>query len=312
MMYSFLEIIAYGQLGLGHNENQNKPHNIDARNSNTPNCMWCCHTIILKENNDVLVFGCNTYGQLGLGHSNEQNTPAILMQGIAIRQIVCGYDHTIILQENNDVLVFGSNNYGQLGLGHNENQNKPQILMHGIAIRQITCGYYHSIILQENNDILVYGNNKNGELGLGYNYGNNANGALTLDYNEPKKMLILSRNEEIINGSVNNAIHQIVCGMRHTIILQENNNVLVFGNNKSGQLGLGHNDNQNKPIILMQYVAQLQGYCDNIKWSPEKHHKFSAFFRNSIYYFLLAHKRNQLKTGLRIPKFVLFEIFKKI
>ena len=32
----------------------------------------------------------------------------------------------------------------------------------------------------------------------------------------------------------------------------QNNDVLVFGANNYGQLGLGHNDDQNKPIILMQ------------------------------------------------------------
>ena len=29
------------------------------------------HTIIYKDNGDVLVFGHNYYGQLGLGHNNE-------------------------------------------------------------------------------------------------------------------------------------------------------------------------------------------------------------------------------------------------
>ena len=98
----------------------------------------------------------------------------------------------------------------------------------------------------------------------------------------------------------------------HTIILQDNNDVLIFGRNNNGRLGLGHNDNQNKPIRLMQNVALLQGYIANSKWSSENHHQFSATFRNRIYYFLLVHKRNQNNTGLRIPKFVLFEIFKQV
>ena len=58
---------------------QNKPHNIDARNSYTTNAcdsaytvMSCnlryildlSHKCILQENNDVLVFGANKYGQI--------------------------------------------------------------------------------------------------------------------------------------------------------------------------------------------------------------------------------------------------------
>ena len=34
----------------------------------------------------------------------------------------------------------------------------------------------------------------------------------------------------------------------HTIILTENNDVLVFGENDCGQLGLGHNESQIDPL----------------------------------------------------------------
>ena len=96
------------------------------------------------------------------------------------------------------------------------------------------------------------------------------------------------------------------------MILKENSDVLVFGCNHYGQLGLGHNNNVNKPTLLMHDVKLLQGNKPIIKWSPENHGKFRKTFRNSILYFLLVHKRNQINTGLKIPKFVLFEIFKQI
>jgi len=108
------------------------------------------------------------------------------------------------------------------------------------------------------------------------------------------------------------AIRQITCGYYHTIILQDDNDVVVFGRNDDGQLGLEHNNNQNKPVTLMQNVAQLQGYYANDKWSSDNHCQFSATFRKRVYYFLLVHKRNQNNTGLKIPKFVLFEIFKHV
>ena len=47
-------------------------------------------------------------------------------------------------------------------------------------------------------------------------------------------------------------IRQITCRGDYTLILQENNDVLVFGRNDSCQLGLGHNDDQNKPVTLMR------------------------------------------------------------
>ena len=212
------------------------------------------------------------------------------MQGIPIRQIACGGYHTVILQDNNDVLVFGWNDYGQLGLGHNDNQNKPITLMQGIPIRKIACGEDHTIILQDNNDVLVFGDNRYGQLGLGH-------------YDEQNKPITLMQGIPI---------RQITCVFRHTIILQDDNDVLVFGRNSEGQLGLGHNDDQNKPVTLMHNIAQLHGYYMNDKWSPERHHRFSVTFRNRIRCFLLIHKRNHNNTGLKIPEFALFEIFKKV
>ena len=154
--------------------------------------------------------------------------------------IVISIMHTIAIKKNDNVLVFGCNYFGQLGLNHNDDQNKPILLMQKIPIRQITCGNHH------------------------------------------------------------------------TIILQENSNVLVFGCNDDGQLGLGHYKSQNKPTKLIQNVALLSGYCANPKWSSENHRQFGTTFRNRIHCFLLVHKRNQNNTGLKIPKFVLFEIFKKV
>ena len=98
----------------------------------------------------------------------------------------------------------------------------------------------------------------------------------------------------------------------HTVIVKENDDVLIFGRNYDGQLGLGHNHDQNKSVTLMKNVRQIQQCRINIKWSSENHHQFSATFRNRIHCFLLIHKRNQNSTGLKIPKFVLFEIFKKV
>lgn len=38
------------------------------------------HTIIVKNNNDVITFGRNNCGQLGLGHNIDyENLPALIM-----------------------------------------------------------------------------------------------------------------------------------------------------------------------------------------------------------------------------------------
>ena len=47
-------------------------------------------------------------------------------------------------------------------------------------------------------------------------------------------------------------------------------------------------------------------------WSPQTHHLMEKSFRKSVVQFLLILKRNQKKTNLKIPKFVIYEILKKI
>ena len=48
------------------------------------------HTIIYKNNGDVLVFGSNVCGQLGLGHNDNINVPTLLMNDKTIKNIICG------------------------------------------------------------------------------------------------------------------------------------------------------------------------------------------------------------------------------
>ena len=46
-------------------------------------------------------------------------------------------------------------------------------------------------------------------------------------------------------------IKQIICGCLHTMIYRNNGDVLVFGDNSYGQLGLGGYQNRNKAELLM-------------------------------------------------------------
>ena len=63
------------------------------------------HTIIYRNNGDVLVFGDNSKGQLGLGDSKHRNRPELLMTDPEIKHIICGSYYTIIYRNNGDVLV---------------------------------------------------------------------------------------------------------------------------------------------------------------------------------------------------------------
>ena len=48
------------------------------------------------------------------------------------------------------------------------------------------------------------------------------------------------------------------------------------------------------------------------EWSPKNHSSFAISFKNRILSLCLVFKRIQKTKNIKIPKFVLFEIFKKV
>ena len=236
----------YGQLGLCHNNDVNSPTLLI--NDKTIENIICgtYHSVIYinsissvtlgKDSGDVLVFGWNVYGQLGLGHNDNINVPTLLINDKSVKNIICGGYYTILYKDNGDVLVFGDNNCGQLGLGHTKHVNTPTLLMNDTTIKNIICGRFHTVIYKDNGDVLVFGDNNCGQLGLGH----------TKHVNTPTLLM----NDTTIKN--------IICGRFHTVIYinsitlgKDNGDILVFGHNGDGQLGLGHYENMNTPTLLM-------------------------------------------------------------
>ena len=60
------------------------------------------HSIIQKENGDILVFGGNEGHQLGLGHNNDVFIPTFFKNDKDVRIIACTYYSTLMLMNNGD------------------------------------------------------------------------------------------------------------------------------------------------------------------------------------------------------------------
>ena len=83
----------------------------------------------------------------------------------------------------------------------------------------------HSLFQNKKGEIFACGSNKYGQYGLGH-------------FDDPQitPSLILNLPSNIV---------QFVCGYHHSLFLDSDGNVFSVGFNQSGQLGLGHNTNQN-------------------------------------------------------------------
>ena len=128
----------------------------------------------------------------------------------------------------------GKNKYGQLYLSNLENQVSFQTPFSNVS--KISLGACYSMFQNDKEEIFSCGRNKCGALGLGH-----FNNQIT-----PTKIPNLPPN-----------IVQFVCGYDHSLFLDSEGNVFSVGFNRPGQLGLGHNTNQNT-LIKIQNIPPIQ------------------------------------------------------
>jgi len=132
-----------------------------------------------------------------------------------------------VMADTQIVTAWGENNSGQLGLGMQSPYSyyAPERVPAGIFpdtltnVSQISCGGFHVLALRDNQTVLAWGNGMFGQLGQG-----------PLDLN--------NKDYATIVPGVSN-IHAVTCGGNHSIALTSANTLIVWGNNASGQLGLG-------------------------------------------------------------------------
>lgn len=234
-----------GQLGVGDNDRRYVPTPILFQGNRFKAKAVACgemHTVIIDLENNVWVCGSNSSGQLGLGENVRLNVPSLLPR-IQAKHVACGQYYTILIDMDNEVWAFGNNHYGQLGLntnygqvesGNSQDVNVPtQILLQGgnkLKAQDVDCGQGHTMVIDLDGNVWAFGLNYNGQLGLSHM--KNRNVPMWIQWNYENKAKSVS------------------CGNYHTMITDLDNNIWAIGTNKFGQLGLGDNQDRNKPTSL--------------------------------------------------------------
>ena len=214
-----------GQLGLGHKNNVSLPTPIP----NLPNInMISCggyFTVCVDYEGFIWSFGDNYKGQLGTGNTTNFNDPQKLVDIPPVISVSCGEDHILIITNDYNLWSWGGNEFGQLCLGDKEARSKPQKTSFS-QIEKISAGCIHSLFQNNKGEIFSCGFNKNGACGLGH-----------FSESQITPSLILK--------PVPSNIVEFVCGYRHNLFLDLEGIVYSVGANEDGELGLGHNTNQN-------------------------------------------------------------------
>jgi alpha-tubulin suppressor-like RCC1 family protein len=165
---------------------------------------------------------------LAFGPSADAVTPQIALS-------LAG-EHALLLRADATLTAWGSNTFGQLGDGTplpraQPVQVVPGAMPDGVHAVAVASGNNHTLVLTNTGAVYGWGYNGLGQLGDGS----------ARDASSAQRVL-LPPGVRIVSVSA---------GGTHSLALGSEGEVLAWGNNEAGQLGLGDNDNRTSPAALV-------------------------------------------------------------
>ena len=172
-------------------------------------------------------------------------------------QLAAGATHTCALFNEGNIRCWGGNRQGQLGLGNATDLSGDQpyqigLVKLGAPAAAITAGAQHTCALMVDGSVRCWGQNDLGQLGLGNT--NNIG-----DDEAPT-----AQNAQVELGTT---VTAVVAGGNDTCVIMADGSARCWGENESGQLGLGNTNTIGDNEIPSASVATV-GLDDTVR-APE-------------------------------------------
>jgi alpha-tubulin suppressor-like RCC1 family protein len=205
------------------------------------------HSLALKSDGMVYAWGLGRYGQLGRGNTNS-SLVAVAIPNFNAVEVAAGRFHSVAVRNDGSVWSWGYNANGQLGLGTTTQTNVPS-RVNGLAdVQAIDAGYLYTMAVTSDGKVWTWGAGANGQLG---------NGSNTSAQKTPVQVVGLFGTTKTI-----------AAGMNHALALQSDGTVWVWGQNTSGQLGIGSTNAFRNTAVkiptLSGVVAIAAGDCFSV------------------------------------------------
>jgi uncharacterized repeat protein (TIGR03803 family) len=188
------------------------------------------HTIAVKHDGTIWVWGANGSGQYGNGTTNASTT-AIQTTGFGSGlEVAGGTGFSLTLRADGTVWGSGENAYGQLGNGGTLRRSTPINVSSLSSVVTVASGYQHAVALKSDGTVWTWGRGDSGQIG---------NGSSALRTLVPVQLTALGTN-----------VTAIAAGRSHTIAMKSDGTVWSWGNNAYGQLGNGTTSSVNVPTQI--------------------------------------------------------------
>ena len=222
----------WGELGVGDRVSRSSPTLVLGGNNFIQ--------IVCNSNNDVTLFrnysgdiyscGYNSKGQLGVGDNVHRSSPTLVVGGYKFRDIIPGQESSCGITKDGDLYSWGSNSFGQLGVGDTLGRSSPTLVVGGYKFKKIEIVGAAILGLTEDGDMYAWGTNALGELGVGDRV-SRSSPTLVLGGNRYKDFMFKSSS--------------------FVIALTIENDLYAWGNNISGQLGVGDTLGRSSPTLVV-------------------------------------------------------------
>jgi alpha-tubulin suppressor-like RCC1 family protein len=177
------------------------------------------HSCLITSSKGVKCWGSNYYGELGDGTTTDQVAPVDVVGLTGVTAIAAGYSHTCAVISSGGVKCWGGNYRGQLGDNSITNRLTPvDVIGLSSGVMAIAVGQQHTCAITTAGALKCWGDNSEGQLGDG----TTANKLTAVDI-----------------AGLGSGVIDVSLGAYHSCVVTALGRVKCWGNNFSGQVGVG-------------------------------------------------------------------------
>lgn len=189
-------------------------------------------------NESVVGWGVNVHGELGAGYRSGYQASPVTVQGLSkVKRIYATYGSGYALLNDGTVRAWGGNSVAQLGDGSKSEKLAPVTVKKLASIVDLAVSGAHAMALRSDGTVMTWGGDYYGQLG---------NGTRACEGCTPTLVPIR------VPGLA--GVRQIAAGGGVDVALLNDGTVMVWGEDRNGQLGDGKAEAKTRPIRLAGFT----------------------------------------------------------